>query len=36
VTAWYGVRVFTDTADDDAAAPPDLAALLHLVARRAG
>jgi SAM-dependent methyltransferase len=28
VTAWYGVRVFTDTADDDAEAPPDLAALL--------
>jgi hypothetical protein len=28
VTAWYGVRVFTDTAADDAAPPPDLAALL--------
>jgi S-adenosylmethionine-dependent methyltransferase len=28
VTAWYGVRVFTDTADDDAVPPPDLAALL--------
>ena len=28
LTAWYGVRVFTDTAADDAAPPPDLAALL--------
>jgi len=28
VTAWYGVRVFTDTADDAAAPPADLAALL--------
>ena len=28
VTAWYGVRVFTDAAADDAAPPPDLAALL--------
>jgi S-adenosylmethionine-dependent methyltransferase len=28
VTAWYGVRVFTDAAADDAASPPDLAALL--------
>jgi SAM-dependent methyltransferase len=28
VTAWYGVRVFTDTAANDAAPPPDLAALL--------
>ena len=28
VTAWYGVRVFTDTAASDAAPPPDLAALL--------
>jgi S-adenosylmethionine-dependent methyltransferase len=28
VTAWYGVRVFTDTADDDAPPPTDLAALL--------
>jgi len=27
-TAWYGVRVFTDTAANDAAPPPDLAALL--------
>jgi S-adenosylmethionine-dependent methyltransferase len=55
VTAWYGVRVFTDTAPGDAEPPPDLeallaceeqagrtdpyrrvAALLHLIARRAG
>jgi S-adenosylmethionine-dependent methyltransferase len=28
VTAWYGVRVFTDTALSDAEPPPDLAALL--------
>jgi SAM-dependent methyltransferase len=28
VSAWYGVRVFTDTAANDAAPPPDLAALL--------
>ena len=28
VTAWYGVRVFTDTAPDDAEPPPDLEALL--------
>jgi SAM-dependent methyltransferase len=28
VTAWYGVRVFTDIASSDAEAPPDLAALL--------
>jgi S-adenosylmethionine-dependent methyltransferase len=28
VTAWYGVRVFTDTAASDAATPPDLAELL--------
>jgi S-adenosylmethionine-dependent methyltransferase len=28
VTAWYGVRVFTDTAPSDAEPPPDLAALL--------
>jgi SAM-dependent methyltransferase len=28
VTAWYGVRVFTDTAANDAAPPPDLATLL--------
>ena len=28
VTAWYGVRVFTDTAPGDAEPPPDLAALL--------
>ena len=28
VTAWYGVRVFTDTAASDAEPPPDLAALL--------
>jgi S-adenosylmethionine-dependent methyltransferase len=28
VTAWYRVRVFTDTADEDAESPPDLAALL--------
>ncbi|MBV9095562.1 MAG: hypothetical protein JO132_17100, partial [Streptosporangiaceae bacterium] len=28
VTAWYGVRVFTDAAPDAAAAPPDLEALL--------
>jgi len=28
VTAWYGVRVFTDNADGDAEPPPDLAALL--------
>jgi S-adenosylmethionine-dependent methyltransferase len=28
VTAWYGVRVFTDTAPDDAEPPPDLQALL--------
>jgi S-adenosylmethionine-dependent methyltransferase len=28
VTAWYGVRVFTDTAADGAAPPPDLAVLL--------
>jgi S-adenosylmethionine-dependent methyltransferase len=55
VTAWYGVRVFTDTVRGDAEPPPDLeallaceeragrtdpyrrvAALLHVVARRAG
>jgi S-adenosylmethionine-dependent methyltransferase len=29
VTAWYGVRVFTDTAPGDAEPPPDLAALLE-------
>jgi SAM-dependent methyltransferase len=28
VTAWYGVRVFTDTAADDAEPPPDTDALL--------
>jgi S-adenosylmethionine-dependent methyltransferase len=28
VTGWYGVRVFTDTAPDDAEPPPDLEALL--------
>jgi len=28
VTAWYGVRVFTDTAPDDAEPPPELEALL--------
>lgn len=28
VSAWYGVRVFTDTAPGDAEPPPDLAALL--------
>jgi S-adenosylmethionine-dependent methyltransferase len=28
VTAWYGVRVFTDTVADDAEPPPDLQALL--------
>jgi hypothetical protein len=28
VTAWYGVRVFTDTAPDDAEPPPDLETLL--------
>ena len=28
VTAWYGVRVFTDTAADDAAPPPELETLL--------
>jgi hypothetical protein len=28
VTAWYGVRVFTDIAASDAEPPPDLAALL--------
>jgi len=28
VTAWYGVRVFTDTAAGDAAPPPDLETLL--------
>ncbi len=28
VTAWYGVRVFTDLAPDDAEPPPDLQALL--------
>jgi len=28
VTAWYGVRVFTDTAPGDAGPPPDLEALL--------
>jgi S-adenosylmethionine-dependent methyltransferase len=28
VTAWYGVRVFTDAAADDAAPPPDLDTLL--------
>jgi S-adenosylmethionine-dependent methyltransferase len=28
VTAWYGVRVFTDNAADDAAPPPDLPDLL--------
>jgi SAM-dependent methyltransferase len=28
VTAWYGVRVFTDSAPGDAEPPPDLAALL--------
>ena len=28
VTAWYGVRVFTDTAASDASLPPDLAELL--------
>ena len=29
VSAWYGVRVFTDTAPGDADPPPDLEALLH-------
>jgi SAM-dependent methyltransferase len=33
--AWYGVRVFTDTADDDAEIPSDLDALLA-VEERAG
>ncbi|MDW4906853.1 class I SAM-dependent methyltransferase [Streptomyces sp. ADMS] len=33
--AWYGVRVFTDTADDDAEAPADVDALLA-VEERAG
>ena len=28
VTAWYGVRVFTDAAADDAEPPPDLPTLL--------
>ncbi len=28
VSAWYGVRVFTDTAADDAGPPPDLETLL--------
>jgi len=28
VTAWYGVRVFTDTAPGDAEPPPDVEALL--------
>jgi S-adenosylmethionine-dependent methyltransferase len=28
LSAWYGVRVFTDTAPDDAVPPPDIAALL--------
>jgi S-adenosylmethionine-dependent methyltransferase len=28
VTGWYGVRVFTDTAADDAEPPPDIEALL--------
>jgi hypothetical protein len=28
VTAWYGVRVFTDTAPGDAEPPPDFGALL--------
>jgi S-adenosylmethionine-dependent methyltransferase len=28
VTSWYGVRVFTDTAPDDAEPPPDLETLL--------
>jgi SAM-dependent methyltransferase len=28
LTAWYGVRVFTDAAPDDAQPPPDLPALL--------
>ncbi len=28
VTAWYGVRVFTDAAADDAEPPADLQALL--------
>jgi S-adenosylmethionine-dependent methyltransferase len=28
VTAWYGVRVFTDTAPDDAEPPPDIETLL--------
>ena len=28
VTAWYGVRVFTDTAPGDAEPPPDLPTLL--------
>jgi S-adenosylmethionine-dependent methyltransferase len=28
VTAWYGVRIFTDAAASDAAPPPDLAVLL--------
>ncbi len=36
VTAWYGVRVFTDAAADDAAPPPDLAALLDCEERAAG
>ena len=33
VTAWYGVRVFTDTAPGDAEPPPDLAALLDCEAQ---
>jgi hypothetical protein len=29
VTAWYGVRIFTDIAPSDAELPPDLASLLE-------
>ena len=35
VHAWYGVRVFTDTAASDAEPPPDLAALLDCEERAA-
>jgi S-adenosylmethionine-dependent methyltransferase len=35
VTAWYGVRVFTDTAASDAEPPPDMTALLDCEERAA-
>jgi S-adenosylmethionine-dependent methyltransferase len=35
ITAWYGVRVFTDTAPGDAEPPPDLEALLACEERAA-